>query len=97
MHRARTSQKAATTPDDARLAGYDWRAFAAELDSGGCAILSGLLSPTECKAIAAIYPDENRFRTNVQMARHGYGKGEYRYFKYPLPERLQSLRTALYP
>ena len=84
-------------PDDVRLAGYDWHAFAAELDSDGCAILPGLLSPTECKAIAAIYPEENRFRTNVQMARHGYGKGEYRYFNYPLPGLLQSLRTALYP
>jgi hypothetical protein len=55
-----------------------------------------LLSAEECAEIAALYSDEERFRSHIVMARHGFGKGEYRYFKYPLPEMLQDLRTALY-
>jgi len=56
-----------------------------------------LLSPEECAEIAALYPHEEHFRSHIVMARHGFGKGEYRYFKYPLPALLGSLRTALYP
>jgi hypothetical protein len=59
--------------------------------------LPKLLSPAECRAIAALYPDESHFRSHIHMARHGFGKGEYRYFKYPLPDLLAGLRTALYP
>jgi len=54
-------------------------------------------SPGECRAIAALYADENHFRSHIHMARHGFGKGEYRYFKYPLPDLVGSLRTVLYP
>jgi O-6-methylguanine DNA methyltransferase len=82
---------------EARVAAYDWEAIAGELDDYGCAVLPKLLSPEECRIIAALYPDESRFRSHVRMARHGFGKGEYRYFKYPLPELLAGLRTALYP
>lgn len=82
---------------DARVAGYDWQAPAGELDSYGCAVLPNLLSPEECRTIAHLYPDESRFRSHIHMARHGFGKGEYRYFKYPLPEIIDGLRTALYP
>ena len=80
-----------------RVAAYDWQALAGELDSYGCAVLPKLLLHEECCTIAAFYPDESRFRSHIHMARHGFGKGEYRYFKYPLPDVLDGLRTALYP
>ena len=82
---------------EARVAAYDWRSLAAELDSSGCATLHALLSREECRAIAALYSDESHFRSRVHMARHGFGKGEYRYFRYPLPDLIGELRTALYP
>jgi uncharacterized protein len=81
----------------ARVAAYDWRAFAGELDNYGCAVLPKLLLPEECRSISALYSDESHFRSHIHMARHGFGKGEYRYFKYPLPDLLGALRTALYP
>jgi len=68
----------------------------ADLDLQGCALLDTLLSAEECRALAALYPEERRFRSTVQMARHGFGKGEYRYFRYPLPDRIGELRTILY-
>ena len=85
-----------TTPE-ARVAAYDWRAVTSELDNYGCAVLPKLLSPEECRTIAALYSEESQFRSHIHMARHGFGKGEYRYFKYPLPAILDGLRTALYP
>jgi uncharacterized protein len=81
----------------ARVAAYDWQALGGELDAYGCAVLPKLLSREECCSIAALYLDERHFRSHVVMARHGFGKGEYRYFKYPLPDLLGGLRTALYP
>ncbi|MGI6245823.1 MAG: 2OG-Fe(II) oxygenase [Pseudochelatococcus sp.] len=80
-----------------RLAGRDWSAFAQEMNDHGCAVLKGVLSPGECDGLAALYPHERHFRSHVHMARHGFGKGEYRYFKYPLPDVVGGLRTALYP
>ena len=70
-----------------------------QLDARGWAVLPRLLSPAECAAVTALYDttDEAVFRKRVMMERHGYGRGEYRYFAYPLPERVQTLRTALYP
>lgn len=82
---------------EARVTAYDWHSLAKELDSYGCAVLPGLLSPDECRAIAALYSDKNHFRSHIIMARHGFGKGEYRYFNYPLPDLIGELRTALYP
>jgi uncharacterized protein len=86
-----------TATPEARVEAYDWQALAGELNNYGCAVLPSLLSAEECQAIAALYPDESRFRSHVHMARHGFGKGEYRYFKYPLPDLVDGLRTALYP
>ena len=86
-----------TVSAEARVAAYDWRSLASELDSYGCVVLPQLLSSAECSTIAALYSDESHFRSHVYMARHGFGKGEYRYFKYPLPGLLSGLRTALYP
>ncbi len=82
---------------EVRVASYDWQAMAEELDNYGCAVMPKLLSAEECRTLAALYPDESHFRSHVHMARHGFGKGEYRYFKYPLPGLLGGLRTALYP
>jgi hypothetical protein len=70
-----------------RVERYDWKPLASELDARGAAVMEELLSAEEC---------EEHFRSHIVMARHGFGKGEYRYFKYPLPELLQDLRTALY-
>ncbi|CAN7173925.1 2OG-Fe(II) oxygenase [Rhizobium sp. LjRoot254] len=79
-----------------RVAAYDWPALRAELDLHGAAILPRLLTPEECADIAALYPDESYFRSHIIMARHGFGRGEYRYFRYPLPSLLSGLRGALY-
>jgi len=80
-----------------RVDAFDWTSLAADLDNFGAAVLPQLLTPLECAEIAALYPHEEHFRSHIRMARHGFGKGEYRYFKYPLPDLLGSLRTALYP
>jgi hypothetical protein len=81
-----------------RVSKYDWEALSQELSSYGCAVMKELLSPEdECREIARLYDDEVRFRSHVHMGRHGFGKGEYRYFKYPLPDLIGGLRTVLYP
>jgi hypothetical protein len=87
----------ASLPAESRVASLDWPALTAELDRHGCAVMEKLLEPGECEALASLYPHEEHFRSHVHMARHGFGKGEYRYFKYPLPDLLGQLRTALYP
>ena len=91
------SRASAVAPAEGRVAAYDWHALGGELDNYGCAVLPKLLSPEECRTIAALYCDESHFRSHIHMARHGFGKGEYRYFKYPLPDLLDELRTAFYP
>lgn len=81
----------------ARLAGLDWPRLAAQLDGEGHAVIEGLLAPQQCRDMAALYAAEEGFRSRVVMARHGYGKGEYRYFAYPLPDLVAGLRATLYP
>jgi hypothetical protein len=81
---------------EARVAAVDWARVEAELDALGCARLEALLAPDECAALAALW-DEDRFRSRVVMARHGFGRGEYRYFDHPLPGAVATLRTSLYP
>ena len=80
-----------------RVAQYDWSTLSQELGSYGCAVIEKLLSPEECRQIAGLYREEGHFRSHIHMARHGFGKGEYRYFKYPLPDLIAGLRNALYP
>lgn len=80
-----------------RIAAYDWPAIGEELNSFGCAVLPRLLTAEECRALASLYSDESHFRSHVIMSRHGFGRGEYRYFTYPLPGLVAGLRTALYP
>ena len=75
----------------------DWKRVGADLDAHGCAVIERLVSGTECDALAALYPVEVRFRSRVVMARHGFGRGEYKYFGYPLPQPIAALRAALYP
>lgn len=80
-----------------RVAALDWPGVEGDLEAVGAAILPSLLTPTECAAVADLYARPGVFRSQVIMARHGYGQGEYQYFAYPLPDLVQSLRTALYP
>jgi hypothetical protein len=74
----------------------DWNAIAAQLDASGNAVLPALLTPDQCADLVALYPQANRFRSRIVMARHGFGQGEYQYFAYPLPPLLQALREGLY-
>lgn len=75
----------------------DWGLAAAELDGQGWAVLPGLLAGTDCDRVTALYDRDKTFRSTVVMARHGFGRGEYRYFSYPLPRPVEKLRGALYP
>jgi uncharacterized protein len=80
-----------------RIAALDWDTVAGELDGHGCALLEGVLAADECEELAALYDREDRFRSRVIMARHGFGRGEYKYFADPLPDPVAELRRALYP
>jgi uncharacterized protein len=80
-----------------RLGGFDWSVVESDLDAHGAAVLPGLLSSSECRGLIALYGDEARFRSRVVMARHGFGRGEYKYFAYPLPAMVAALRALLYP
>ncbi|HEV8430238.1 MAG TPA: 2OG-Fe(II) oxygenase [Pyrinomonadaceae bacterium] len=74
-----------------------WEQVYQDLDAEGNAIIKGILSPDECDEIAALYQEEKIFRSHIVMERHGFGRGEYRYFRYPLPALIRSMRTSLYP
>nr|WP_315591693.1 2OG-Fe(II) oxygenase [uncultured Cupriavidus sp.] len=76
---------------------YDWASIGSSLDAYGNAVLPGLLAWEQCDALAALYPHEKGYRTRIVMARHGFGRGEYKYFAYPLPPLLEQLRHGLYP
>ena len=78
------------------ITSIDWQRVAEELDSCGAALLPALLDKPECAALIAHYEDAAAFRSRVVMARHGYGRGEYQYFRYPLPAQIASLRAELY-
>lgn len=81
----------------ARVDALDWRRIEKDLDEQGSVLLHGILSPEECQGLADLYSEDGLFRSRVVMGRHGFGRGEYKYFSYPLPEIIQSLRMALYP
>ena len=80
-----------------RVTEIDWERVSAQLDAYGWAMLEGILSAEECRGIAGLYDGNGRFRSHVVMARHGFGRGEYKYFSYPLPEIIAELRTTIYP
>ena len=81
---------------DTRIASLDWRALVNDLNESGDALLKHVLTPAEWEALRGLYAGEEHFRSRVVMARHGFGRGEYKYFRYPLPNIVQELRTALY-
>jgi hypothetical protein len=80
-----------------RVRAFDWERLASELDEQGYATLAGLVTPEECRALAQLYQLDDVFRSRVVMGRHGFGRGEYKYFRYPLPGLVAALRAALYP
>jgi len=80
----------------ARVQAIDWALAESNLDAQGCAVLKGLFTPHECRALAALFPDDKYFRSRVMMSRHGFGRGEYKYFAYPLPDLIAELRSLLY-
>jgi len=73
-----------------------WEEIGNALDNHGCGVLSSVLSSAECASLVRMYTEEDRFRSRIVMARHGFGSGEYKYFDYPLPELIERLRTTLY-
>jgi uncharacterized protein len=75
---------------------YDLSTVSHDVESQGWAVINGLLNPSECRSFTELYAQEAPFRTRIIMARHGFGQGEYRYFSYPLPSRLDHLRAELY-
>ena len=83
-------------PVATRLAGHDWARIETALDTNGYAVIGKLLTETECATLSAGFDTDATFRNRVVMARHGYGAGEYRYYAYPLPGLIETLRTALY-
>jgi hypothetical protein len=80
----------------ARVAAIDWTQAASDLEAQGCAVLKGLLTPDECDAMAALYGEDKIFRSRVVMGRHGFGRGEYNYVAYALPQPIAGLRPLLY-
>ncbi|WP_028355323.1 2OG-Fe(II) oxygenase [Bordetella petrii] len=95
--RPRTSPAARPVPSAARVDRLDWPLLENALDQDGHAVIPGLLRADECAALAAGYGDTARYRSRIVMSRHGFGRGEYQYYAYPLPAPLAQLRTALYP
>ncbi|WP_217911469.1 2OG-Fe(II) oxygenase [Myxococcus sp. AM011] len=80
-----------------RLEALDWEGLGSELGMRGCATLASMLTPDECAALSSLYASDAPFRSRVVMARHGFGRGEYKYFAYPLPDLVARLRSGLYP
>jgi len=80
-----------------RLAEVNWDAVAADLNAQGSAVVERLLESAQCRSLAALYPKDEPFRSRVVMSRHGFGRGEYKYFSYPLPELVTQLRGCFYP
>jgi len=94
---AKTAIRPISAPDIARrVDAIDWTQATGDLDAYGCAVLGGLLTSNECRALSALYGDDAQFRSRIVMGSHGFGRGEYKYFSYPLPDLIAGLRPALY-
>ncbi len=92
-----TLERESTADIDSRIQAFDWPGASAHLDAHGWALIPKLLTAAECDALAGLYDDDRLFRSRVIMARHGFGRGEYKYFAYPLPAPVAALRATLYP
>src|ERR1044072_7184000 len=97
MPRSAHARKPETNDIADRIGALDWQRIGADLDAHGCATTGALLTPDECAALSARYDEDAIYRSRVIMGRHGFGRGEYKYFAYPLPDIIASLRGALYP
>jgi uncharacterized protein len=97
MQKQRAAARPAVAAIDERVTALDRGAIAADLDAYGCATTGQLLTPDECVALAQSYSADEPFRSRIVMSRHGFGRGEYKYFAYPLPDIVAELRGALYP
>ena len=94
---ARTKPRTDVSADiEGRIAALDWADIETSLETRGCAMAGPLLTADECAALSQLYPSDEPFRSRIVMARHGFGRGEYKYFSYPLPEVIAGLRPALY-
>ena len=80
-----------------RVQAVDWKLVENNLDGNGWALIKGILAPEECREIAGLYDRPDTFRSHIIMGQHGYGRGEYKYFSYPLPDLIRELRTQIYP
>ena len=96
MNRAATLVRSENTVGR-RIGAVDWDRAGEDLDAQAFAVIEHLLTPKECRELASLYRDDARFRSRVVMARHGFGRGEYKYFAYPLPGLISDLRTGTYP
>ena len=92
-----TLERESTADIDFRIHAFDWTSASDHLDAHGWALIPKLLTVAECDALAGLYDDDRLFRSHVIMARHGFGRGEYKYFAYPLPAPVAALRATLYP
>ncbi|MGH8503694.1 MAG: 2OG-Fe(II) oxygenase [Gammaproteobacteria bacterium] len=95
--KAQVKEPRAITPIAGRVNALAWQRISKDLDAQGCAMIEGLITRQECDALAGLYPVDSLFRSRVVMARHGFGRGEYKYFNYPLPDTIAGLRESLYP
>jgi uncharacterized protein len=86
-----------STPIAERVASLDWPRISVDLNQYGCATTGVIVTPSECEELTRGYDDGALFRSQVIMARHGFGRGEYKYYAYPLPDPIAALRTSLYP
>ncbi len=82
---------------DERVNALDWERVSNDLDARGCALIQSFITREECAALTRLYALEDMFRSRVVMERHGFGRGEYKYFSYPLPDIISALRTSIYP
>src|ERR1700676_769530 len=97
MSTATRTQDVSAVEAHHRVGDYDWPLIAQQLDAHGWALLQKLLTASECATMVGFYTDDRLFRSHIVMARHGFGRGEYKYFTYPLPDKVTPLRTAPSP
>ncbi len=92
-----TLERESTAAIGSRIQVFDWAGASEHLDAHGWALIPKLLGDADCDALAGFYDNDRLFRSRIVMARHGFGRGEYKYFAYPLPEPVAALRALLYP